>query len=84
MVTRDVSGEDIYRVLVNTGNVTHVRTAGDHLILKYTPPEDHGSDTRTVAVPLHDSLSIGTLRDIAASAGAQDFDRFCRWIARNR
>jgi predicted RNA binding protein YcfA (HicA-like mRNA interferase family) len=34
MGTRDFSGEDIYKVLVNVGNFQHVRTTGDHLILK--------------------------------------------------
>ncbi|AUV84687.1 type II toxin-antitoxin system HicA family toxin (plasmid) [Salinigranum rubrum] len=84
MVTRDFSGEDIYKVLVNVGNFSHVRTTGDHVILKWVPPEIHGSETRTVVVPLHDSVSIGTLRDIATDAGAQDFEEFCGWIDRNR
>jgi predicted RNA binding protein YcfA (HicA-like mRNA interferase family) len=84
MVTRDFSGEDIYKVLVNKGNFTHIRTTGDHVILKYEPPADHDSETRTVSVPLHDSVSIEMLRDIADDAGSKDFERFCRWIDRNR
>jgi len=36
-----------------------------------------------VTVPLHDELREGTLRDIAESAGARDFDAFCAWIDRN-
>ena len=84
MVTRDFSGEEVYKVLVNTGGFEHVRTAGDHLILRWEPPTDHDSDARIVTIPLHDSVSIGTLRDIADSAGAEDFDAFCAWIDRNR
>jgi len=85
MVTRDFSGEDVYKVLVNTGNFRHVRTTGDHLILRWEPPDDHDStDTRVVSVPAHDSLSIGTLHDIADDAGARDFEAFCEWIDRNR
>lgn len=84
MVTRGFTGEEGYKVLVNVGGFQHVRTTGDHLILRWDPPEDHESEPRTVVVPLHDSISIGTLHDIAADAGARDFDEFCRWIDRNR
>jgi hypothetical protein len=35
-------------------------------------------------VPAHDSVSIGTLRDIADRAGAKDFEAFCEWIDANR
>lgn len=84
MVTRDFSGEDLYRVLVNVGGFAHVRTTGDHLILRWDPPPDHDTDPRIVTVPLHDSISIGTLHDIADAAGASDFDSFCQWVNRNR
>jgi len=84
MATRDFSGEEIYRVLVNAGGFRHVRTTGDHLILRWDPPDDHATEPRVVTVPLHDSVSIGTLRDIADSAGAEDFDAFCAWVERNR
>ncbi|PSQ53047.1 type II toxin-antitoxin system HicA family toxin [Halobacteriales archaeon SW_8_65_20] len=84
MVTRDFSGEDIYKVLVNTGNFQHVRTTGDHLILRWDPLAHHDTDARVVAVPVHDSVSIGTLHDIADDCGAEDFEAFCRWIDANR
>lgn len=85
MPTRDFSGEEIYKVLVNAGGFRHVRTTGDHLILRWDPPAEHEStEPRIVVVPLHDSVSIGTLRDIAESAGARDFDEFCAWVDRNR
>ena len=79
MVTRDFAGEDVYKVLVNVGGFQHVRTTGDHLILRWDPPESHETtDTRTVTVPAHDSLSIGTLHDIADDAGAENFEAFLR------
>ncbi|WP_245180752.1 type II toxin-antitoxin system HicA family toxin [Haloarcula amylovorans] len=56
---------------------------GDHLILKWEPPANHDSETRTVVVPAHDSVSIGTLRDIDDDAGAEDFESFCEWIDQN-
>ena len=85
MVTRDFSGEDVYKVLVNVGGFQHVRTTGDHLILRWDPPESHGTtDTRTVTIPAHDSISIGTLHDIADDAGAENFEAFCEWIDENR
>nr|WP_075935878.1 type II toxin-antitoxin system HicA family toxin [Salella cibi] len=84
MVTRDFSGEDIYKVLVNTGNFQHVRTTGDHLILRWEPPAHHDTDARVVSVPAHDSVSIGTLHDIADDCGAEDFEAFCEWIDAHR
>jgi predicted RNA binding protein YcfA (HicA-like mRNA interferase family) len=85
MVTRDFSGEDIYKVLVNVGGFSHIRTTGDHLILRWDPPENHTDvAARTVTVPLHDSISIGTLHDIANDAGAKDLQAFCEWIDENR
>ena len=85
MVTRDFSGEDVYKVLVNVGRFRHVRTAGDHLILRREPPAGHEqTDARVVTVPAHDSISIGTLHDIADDAGAEDFEAFCEWIDEHR
>lgn len=74
MVTRDFSGEEVYEVLVNVGGLQHIRTTGDHLILRWDPPADHeNSDPRITTVPAHDSISIGTLHDIADDAGANDY-----------
>ena len=85
MVTRDFSGEDVYKLLVNVGRFRHVRTAGDHLILRWGPPAGHKqTDARVVTVPAHDSISIGTLHDIADDAGAEDFEAFCEWIDEHR
>jgi predicted RNA binding protein YcfA (HicA-like mRNA interferase family) len=85
MVTRDFSTEDVYKVLVNIGGFQHVRTTGDHLILRWDPPEsDKDIHTRMVTVPAHDSLSIESLRDIADDAGAEDFQSFCEWTDGHR
>ena len=85
MVTRDFSGEDVYKLLVNVGRFRHVRTAGDHLILRWEPPAGHKqTDARVVTVPARDSISIGTLHDIADDAGAEDFEAFCEWIDEHR
>jgi len=82
VVTRDFSGYDVVKVLVNKGNFTRERTTGSHAILKYSHPET--GEKRAVTVPFHDRLRTGTLRGIAKDAGAKDFDKFCRWIDRNR
>jgi predicted RNA binding protein YcfA (HicA-like mRNA interferase family) len=84
MVTRDVSAEDVYRVLVNVGNFEHVRTSGSHVIVEWTPPDDHDSPPRRVTVPLHDRLDLGTLQSFAQQAGAEEFDAFCGWVDRHR
>jgi predicted RNA binding protein YcfA (HicA-like mRNA interferase family) len=83
MTRRDFSGEELYKVLVNAGGFEHVRTTGDHLILRWDPPSDHDVDPRIVSVPLHDSVAVGTLRSIAEDAGANDFEAFCDWVDRN-
>lgn len=78
------SGEEVVKVMVNSGIYEWDRTNGDHAILRWEPPADHDTDARTVPVPLHEELSTGTLRDIAEQAGAKDFQKFCDWIERNR
>ncbi len=84
MVSRDFSGDDVITVLVNVGGFEWQRTTGSHVILKWFPPDHHDTQVRTVSVPRHDRLDTGTLRNIAAQAGARNFDAFCRWIDRNR
>ncbi|SNZ13271.1 Predicted RNA binding protein YcfA, dsRBD-like fold, HicA-like mRNA interferase family [Natronoarchaeum philippinense] len=81
---RPFSGMEVVKVMVNSGIYEWDRTNGDHAILRWEPPSDHDSDARTVPVPLHDELSVGTLRDIADQAGANDFGEFRDWIDRNR
>ena len=78
------SGREVVKVMVNSGIYEWIRTNGDHAILRWEPPDDHGSDARTVPVPLHDELSTGTLRSIGEQAGMNDFQEFVQWIDRNR
>lgn len=84
MATRDFSGKEIVTVLVNKGNFWVDLITGDHYILKWEHHRGPDIEKRTVSVPYHDSVSIGTLHDIADDAGAQDFQEFCRWVDRNR
>ena len=81
MVSRDFSGRDIVKVLQTFGYRPD-RTRGDHAILKYTHPET--GETRTVTVPLHDRVRVGTLQRIADQCGANDFHAWCEWIDEHR
>jgi len=73
---------EVAKVLVNAGGFEWRRTTGDHAQLYYVH-QTNQNDRRHAAVPLHDELDSGTLRDIAESAGANDIDEFCDWIDRN-
>ncbi|WP_092730960.1 type II toxin-antitoxin system HicA family toxin [Halopenitus persicus] len=81
MGSRDFSGDDIVSVLRSFG-YRHDRTNGDHAVLKYTHPET--GTKRTVTVPLHDRVRIGTLQRIAEQCGADDFHAWCEWIDDHR
>lgn len=82
MARRTFSGIEVVKVLVNAGGFEWRRTTGDHAQLYCEHPTNE-DDRRQVTVPLHDELRTGTLRDIAESAGARDFDAFCEWLDRN-
>lgn len=84
MITHDFSGFEIVKVLCNKGNFEWLRTNGDHAILHWEHPDGPEIESRRVTVPLHDRVRIGTLRTVAEEAGANDFERFCLWIDRNR
>jgi len=81
MGSRDFSGSEIANVLQKFG-YQHDRTRGDHAILKYKHPET--GEKRTVTVPLHDRVRIGTLQSIADQCGADDFHAWCQWIDDHR
>lgn len=68
-------------VLVTNGNL---RGPNAHAILKRAHPYGPEVRARTVRVPLHDRVRIGTLRSIAEDAGANDCDGFSKWIDSNR
>jgi len=82
MGRRTFSGMEVVKVLVNVGGFEWRRTTGDHAQLYYEHPTNE-EDRRQVTVPLHSELRTGTLRSIAESAGAHDFDSFCEWIDEN-
>lgn len=73
---------EVVEVLVNVGGFECRRMTGDHAQLYYAHPTNE-EDRRRVTIPLHDELRTGTLREIAESAGSQEFDAFCDWIDRN-
>jgi predicted RNA binding protein YcfA (HicA-like mRNA interferase family) len=81
MVSQDFSGEEVVSVLRKFG-YRHARTRGDHVVLKYKHPKTE--ETRTVTVPLHDRIRIGTLQSIADQCGANDFHDWCHWIDEHR
>lgn len=72
------TGREVAKVLIKAGYTPTNRT-GSHLTVG-KPVEGEGY--RRVTVPIHpgETIPIGTLRDIADDAGANDFERFCRWI----
>lgn len=78
---RDFSGAEIVSVLQKFG-YRHDRTRGDHAVLKYTHPET--GESRTVTVPLHDRVRVGTLQSIAEQCGTNDFHEWCEWIDDHR
>ncbi|MFB6269752.1 MAG: type II toxin-antitoxin system HicA family toxin [Halobacterium sp.] len=82
MARRTFSGREVVAVLVDVGGFEWQRTTGDHAQLYYEHPAND-DDQRRVTVPLHDELATGTLRSIADSAGARDFDAFCEWVDRH-
>jgi predicted RNA binding protein YcfA (HicA-like mRNA interferase family) len=79
--TRDFSGEEIVSVLTSL-DYERDRQRGSHVVLKYRNPDT--DEVRTVTVPLHDRVRIGTLQSIAEQCGAADFDEWCRWIDEHR
>jgi predicted RNA binding protein YcfA (HicA-like mRNA interferase family) len=56
-----------------------VDRTGSHVKLRYEHPTND-DDVRVVSVPQHDRIRIGTLRNIAAQSGAEDFEKWCQWI----
>lgn len=76
------AGREVVEALT-ANNFTVVGRSSTHVTLRYDHPTDL-EDVRLVTVPTHDRIYECTLRHIAASAGAEEFDAFCRWIDRNR
>jgi predicted RNA binding protein YcfA (HicA-like mRNA interferase family) len=77
VVSATVSGREIVGVLRSFG-FGPVSRRGSHVRLRYEHPET--GEVRTVDVPMHDEVKIGTLRSIADQCGAADVRDWCRWI----
>jgi len=78
---RDFSGQEIVSILTSFG-YRKDRQRGSHAILKYTNPDT--GEVRTVTVPMHDRVKIGTLQSIAEQCGADDFGAWCEWVDEHR
>jgi predicted RNA binding protein YcfA (HicA-like mRNA interferase family) len=78
----EFSGREVVKALTRNRFYIVDRT-GSHVKLRYEHPSNE-NDVRVVSVPMHDSISIGTLRSIAEQSGAEDFESWCRWIDENR
>jgi len=78
----EFSGREVVKALTRNRFYIVDRT-GSHVKLRYEHPSNE-DDVRVVSVPMHDSISIGTLRSIAEQSGAEDFESWCRWIDENR
>lgn len=63
-VPRDVSGNDLLKAIVRIGYV-RVRQKGSHVYCTTQFPSEHH-----IAIPLHDSLKVGTLNSILRELAA--------------
>lgn len=71
------SGEDVIDALTKH-RFEIVGRSGSHVKLQFV--NKHTDEVRKVTVPLHGELDPGTLRSIAEQAGANDFQKFKRFI----
>lgn len=78
--TTDFSGRDIVKVL-RSHDYAFVSRTGSHVQMRDITDD---GEVRNVTIPMHDRIPEGTLRNIATQCGADDFDRWCRWIDRHR
>lgn len=72
----DFSGREVVKALIKNRFYVVDRT-GSHVKLRYEHPSNE-DDIRVVSVPMHDSINIGTVRNIADQSGAVDFESWCR------
>lgn len=79
MVRTTFSSDEILTALTKHGFVP-VGGKGSHTTLRYENSDT--GEVRTVTVPKADPVPVGTLHDIAAQAGAEDFQEFCKWVDR--
>lgn len=78
---RDLSGREVVKALTKNRFSIADRTRS-HVKLRYEHPSND-DDIRVVSVPMHDSIRVGTLRNIAEQSGAEDFEAWCQWIEAN-
>jgi len=78
---RDLSGREVVKALMKNRFYIADRT-GSHVKLRYEHPSND-DDIRIVSAPIHDSIRVGTLRNIAEQSGAEDFEACCQWIEAN-
>lgn len=57
--------------------------SGSHVRLEYESPVN-SDDVRKMTVPMHTWIREGTLRGIADQCEADSFEKWCRWIDRQR
>lgn len=81
MGATDFSGREIVRVL-RRHRYRIVGRNGSHVQMRYAHQES--DEVRNVTVPLYDRIDVSILRNIADQCGANDFEKWCRWIDRNR
>lgn len=75
MSHRNYSGREVAKVLLQWG-FEPVGGRGSHRVFRYENPDT--DEVRTVVVPItQGSIKIGTLREIADQAGANNFNAFC-------
>lgn len=77
----DFSGREVVKALTKNRFYIADRT-GSHVKLRYEHLSNE-DDVRMVSVPMHDSINIGTLRNIADQSGAENFEAWCEWIDNN-
>lgn len=77
----DFSGGEVVKALTKNRFYIADRT-GSHVKLRYEHPSNE-NDVQMVSFPMHDSINIGTLRNIADQSGAENFEAWCEWIDNN-
>lgn len=80
---RDFTHREVMKVLFKAGfRYANPDSGGSHVVMT---KEDHdGNSSNVTLVADGGRIAEGTLRSIAAQAGAEDFDAFCEWLDNNR
>lgn len=81
MAVTDFSGRDIVKVL-RRHDYRIVGRKGSHVQMRYVHPET--DEVRNVTVPQYDRIDVSILQNIADQCGAANFEKWCRWVERNR